>query len=92
MMIVFAFLNRLRGMFTWARVLISIIAGLTSFIITHNYLASTLIAILYFIALTSGWVVGIGDVYNFTDKKFYKADGSLVKTYAEIEAIIATNK
>lgn len=32
------------------------------------------------------YAVGIGDVYNFTDKKFYKADGSLVKTYAEIEA------
>ena len=32
------------------------------------------------------YTVGIGDVYNFTDKKFYKADGSLVKTYAEIEA------
>lgn len=30
--------------------------------------------------------VGIGDVYNFTDKKFYKTDGSLVKTYAEIQA------
>lgn len=55
MIIVFAFLNRLRGMFTWARVLISIIAGLTSFIIINHYLASMLIAILYFIALTSGW-------------------------------------
>lgn len=32
--------------------------------------------------------VGIGDVYNFTDKKFYKADGSLVKTFAEIQAEI----
>ena len=32
------------------------------------------------------YAVGIGDVYNFTDKKFYKANGSLVKTYAEIEA------
>lgn len=51
----FAILNRLRGMFTWARVLISLMVGLTSFIIIHNYLASTLIAILYFIALTSGW-------------------------------------
>ena len=38
------------------------------------------------------YAVGIGDVYNFIDKKFYKADGSLVKTYAEIEAIIAANK
>ena len=38
------------------------------------------------------YAVGIGDVYSFTDKKFYKADGSLVKTYAEIEAFIATNK
>lgn len=56
MMIVFAFLNRLRGMFTWARILISLMAGLTSFLIIHNYLASTLIAILYFIALTSGLV------------------------------------
>lgn len=36
--------------------------------------------------------VGIGDVYNFTDKKFYKTDGSLVKTFAEIEEIIAANK
>ena len=32
------------------------------------------------------YAVGISDVYNFTDKKFYKADGSLVKTYAEIQA------
>lgn len=32
------------------------------------------------------YAVGIGDVYNFTDKKFYKADGSLVKTFAEIQA------
>ena len=32
------------------------------------------------------YAVGIGDVYNFTDKKFYKTDGSLVKTYAEIQA------
>lgn len=38
------------------------------------------------------YAVGIGDVYNFTDKKFYKTDGSLVKTYAEIEAFIAANK
>lgn len=37
------------------------------------------------------YAVGIGDVYNFTDKKFYKADGSLVKTYAEIQADIAAN-
>lgn len=32
------------------------------------------------------YAVGIGDVYNFTDKKFYKADGTAVKTYAEIQA------
>lgn len=32
------------------------------------------------------YAVGISDVYNFTDKKFYKADGSLVKTFAEIQA------
>ena len=32
------------------------------------------------------FAVGIGDVYSFTEKCFYKADGSLVKTYAEIEA------
>ena len=38
------------------------------------------------------YAVGIGDIYSFTDKKFYKADGSLVKTYAEIEAFIAANK
>ena len=42
------------------------------------------------------YAVGIGDVYNFTDKKFYKTDGSLVKTFAEIqaelEALIAANK
>lgn len=38
------------------------------------------------------YAVLIGDVYNFTYKKFYKADGSLVKTYAEIEAFIAANK
>ena len=30
MIIVFAFLNRLRGMFTWARVLISLMVGLAS--------------------------------------------------------------
>ena len=38
------------------------------------------------------YAVGIGDVYNFIDKKFYKADGSLVKTFAEIQADIAANK
>ena len=38
------------------------------------------------------YAVGIGDVYNFKDKKFYKADGSLVKTYAEIQAEIELAK
>lgn len=38
------------------------------------------------------YAVGIGDVYNFTDKKFYHADGTAVKTYAEIQADIAANK
>lgn len=32
------------------------------------------------------YAVGIGDIYNFNDKKFYYADGTLVKTYAEIQA------
>ena len=32
------------------------------------------------------FAVGIGDVYSFTEKCFYKADGSLVKTFAEIQA------
>lgn len=40
------------------------------------------------------YAVGIGDVYNFSDKKFYKADGTPCKTHAEIqaeiEAMIAT--
>ena len=31
-------------------------------------------------------VVGIGDTYNFVDKKFYKVDGTPCKTHAEIEA------
>lgn len=30
--------------------------------------------------------VGIDDVYNFTDKKFYHADGTLCKTHAQIQA------
>ena len=38
------------------------------------------------------FAVGIGDVYNFTDKKFYKTDGSLVKTFAEIQAEIELAK
>lgn len=41
-------------------------------------------------------IVNIGDHYNFSDKKFYHADGSVCKTeaeiQAEIEAIIAANK
>ena len=32
------------------------------------------------------YAVGIGDVYNFADKKFYHVDGTAVKTYAEIQA------
>jgi len=31
------------------------------------------------------YVVGIEDVYNFIDKKFYHADGISCKTQAEIE-------
>lgn len=38
------------------------------------------------------YAVDIGDVYNFIDKKFYHADGTAVKTYAEIQADIAANK
>lgn len=34
----------------------------------------------------------IGDIYNFNDKKFYYADGTLVKTYAEIQAEIELAK
>lgn len=36
--------------------------------------------------------IGIGDIYNFNDKKFYYADGTLVKTYAEIQAEIELAK
>ena len=32
------------------------------------------------------YAVGIGDVYNFTDKFFYKVTGELVKTYMELQA------
>lgn len=32
------------------------------------------------------YAVGIGDVYNFTDKKFYHVDGTPCKTHAEIQA------
>lgn len=32
------------------------------------------------------YAVGIGDVYNFTDKKFYHADGTPCKTHAQIQA------
>ena len=32
------------------------------------------------------YAVGIGDVYNFTDKKFYYADGTPCKTPSEIQA------
>lgn len=38
------------------------------------------------------YAVGIGNVYNFIDKKFYHTDGTAVKTYAEIQADIAANK
>lgn len=51
----FIILNRLRGMFTWARVLISIVTGMVSYIIIHDYLESIFIAIVYFVPLTSGW-------------------------------------
>lgn len=34
------------------------------------------------------YAVGIGDVYSFSDKKFYKADGTPCKTHAEIQAEI----
>lgn len=34
------------------------------------------------------YAVGIGDTYNFSDKKFYKADGTPCKTHAEIKAEI----
>lgn len=30
------------------------------------------------------YAVGIGDVYNFIDKKFYHADGTPCKTHADI--------
>ena len=55
MLTMFLILNRLRGMFTWTRILIALMVGFTSFIIIHNYLASAFIAIVYFIPLTSGW-------------------------------------
>ena len=32
------------------------------------------------------YAVGIGDVYNFIDKKFYHVDGTPCKTRAEIQA------
>ena len=33
-------------------------------------------------------VVNLGDVYNFSDKKFYHPDGTVCKTEAEIQAEI----
>ena len=51
----FLILNRLRGMFTWARILISIAAGLVSYLFLHDVYLSGLVAIIYFIPLTSGW-------------------------------------
>lgn len=51
----FIILNRLRGMFTWARILISIAAGLVSYLFLHDVYLSGLVAIIYFIPLTSGW-------------------------------------
>lgn len=51
----FAILNRLRGMITWARVIISIATGLVSYLFLHDVYFSGLIAVIYFIPLTSGW-------------------------------------
>ena len=51
----FLILNRLRGMFAWARILISIAAGLVSYLFLHDVYLSGLVAIIYFIPLTSGW-------------------------------------
>ena len=51
----FLILNRLRGMFTWARILISIATGLVSYLFLHDVYLSGLVAIIYFIPLTSGW-------------------------------------
>lgn len=91
-MIVFAFLNRLRGMFTWARVLISIIAGLTSFIIINHYLASMLIAILYFIALTSGWGSWDCIATDRTVKKPYPYSEGWLGVQQIAECIYSSNK
>ena len=50
----FLILNRLRGMFTWARILISIATGLVSYLFLHDVYLSGLVAIIYFIPLTIG--------------------------------------
>jgi hypothetical protein len=42
-------------MFAWARILISIATGLVAYLFLHDVYLSGLVAIIYFIPLTSGW-------------------------------------
>lgn len=51
----FAILNRLRGTFSWARVIIALATGAVSYLLLQNVYLSLMVAIVYFIPLTSGW-------------------------------------
>ena len=51
----FLFLNRLRGTFSWARVIIAFATGAVSYLLLQNVYLSLIVAIIYFIPLTSGW-------------------------------------
>ena len=63
----FLILNRLRGMFTWARIPISIATGLISYLFLHDVYLSGLVAIIYFITLTSGWGCWFS-IYDFATR------------------------